>query len=196
MVRLTRIYTRTGDHGDTGLASGERVRKSALRVEAYGAVDEANSALGLARLSTVGDEVLDPMLGRIQNELFDLGADLATPTRGEKPGVNALRIIEGQVERLEGEIDRLNQDLAPLSSFVLPGGSPAAAALHLARTSCRRAERVAVALADAEPGEVSQLALNYLNRLSDLLFVAARWANGRGAGDVLWTPGATRESGT
>jgi cob(I)alamin adenosyltransferase len=192
MVRLTRIYTRTGDKGDTGLASGERVRKSSLRVKAYGAVDEANSALGLARLSTAGDTVLDPMLGRIQNELFDLGADLATPARGERAGVTALRIVAGQVERLEGEIDRLNQDLAPLSSFVLPGGSPAAAALHLARTACRRAERVAVALADSEPGQVSQLALNYLNRLSDLLFVAARWSNDRGAGDVLWTPGATR----
>jgi cob(I)alamin adenosyltransferase len=196
MVRLTRIYTRTGDGGDTGLASGERVRKSALRVEAYGAVDEANSTLGLARLSTAGDIVLDPMLGRIQNEMFDLGADLATPVRADREGVTSLRILAGQVERLEAEIDRLNQDLSPLSSFVLPGGSPAAAGLHLARTACRRAERVAVALADAEPGEVSPPALRYLNRLSDLLFVAARWANDRGAGDVLWTPGATRDDPT
>lgn len=192
MVRLTRIYTRTGDGGDTGLASGERVRKSALRVEAYGTVDETNSVVGLVRLSTAADATLDPILGRIQNELFDLGADLATPTRGEREGVNALRIVADQVKRLEAEIDRLNGDLSPLSSFVLPGGSPAAAALHLARTACRRAERVAVALSDAEPGEVSPLALNYLNRLSDLLFVAARWANDQGAGDVLWTPGGTR----
>lgn len=194
MVTLNRIYTRTGDGGDTRLASGEPVRKTSLRVEAYGAVDEANSAIGLTRLSTASDSVLDPMLARIQNELFDLGADLATPIRAEKDGRPALRILPEQALRLEGEIDRLNEDLAPLTSFVLPGGTPAAAALHLARTVCRRAERIAVALADAEPGEVSKPALTYLNRLSDFLFVASRWANAKGKGDVLWKPGATRES--
>jgi cob(I)alamin adenosyltransferase len=134
------------------------------------------------------------MLARIQNELFDLGADLATPLRADKPDRPALRILPEQVLRLEGEIDRLNGELEPLTSFVLPGGSPAAAALHLARTVCRRAERIAVALSDAEPGEVAQPALNYLNRLSDFLFVASRWANAKGADDVLWKPGATRES--
>jgi cob(I)alamin adenosyltransferase len=194
MVTLNRIYTRTGDGGDTRLASGEPARKTSLRVEAYGSVDEANSALGLARLSTAKDAVLDAMLARIQNELFDLGADLATPTRAEKADRPALRILPEQVLRLEGEIDRLNGELAPLTSFVLPGGTPAAAALHPARTISRRAERIAVALDDAEPGEVSRTALSYLNRLSDFLFVASRWANARGAGDVLWKPGATRES--
>jgi cob(I)alamin adenosyltransferase len=193
MVTLNRIYTRTGDGGDTRLTSGEPARKTSLRVEAYGSVDEANSALGLARLSTGKDGVLDPMLARIQNELFDLGADLATPARAEKEGRQALRILPEQVLRLEGEIDRLNAELSPLTSFVLPGGTPAAAALHLARTIARRAERIAVALSDAEPGEVSRHALSYLNRLSDFLFVASRWVNAKGAGDVLWKPGATRE---
>ncbi len=193
MVRLTRIYTRTGDRGETSLASGERVRKTHPRVEAYGAVDEANAAIGLVRLHTAGDPTLDPMLARIQNELFDLGADLATPERpGEAAGA-ALRILPGQVERIEAEIDALNGELSPLSSFVLPGGGPAAAALHLARTVCRRAERAAIALADLPGEEVSAPALRYLNRLSDLLFVAARVANHKGEGDVLWTPGATRE---
>jgi cob(I)alamin adenosyltransferase len=188
MVTLNRIYTRTGDKGRTRLASGAPVSKADQRVEAYGAVDETNACLGLVRAHTGDDEVLDRMLARIQNELFDLGADLATP--GDKPG--ALRIVQGQVERLEQEIDTLNADLAPLGSFVLPGGSPAAAALHLARTVCRRAEREVVRLA-AIPGErVEEPALRYLNRLSDLLFVASRWANGKGQGDVLWTPGATR----
>ena len=195
MVTLNRIYTRTGDGGDTRLASGEPARKTSLRVEAYGSVDETNSSLGMVRLSTADDTVLDPILGRIQNELFDLGADLATPVRAEKEGRPALRVLPEQVERLEREIDRLNAELGPLTSFVLPGGTPAAAALHVVRTVCRRAERVAVALADAEPGQVSAPALAYLNRLSDLLFVAARWANDRGAGDVLWKPGATREAG-
>jgi cob(I)alamin adenosyltransferase len=193
MVTLNRIYTRTGDWGDTRLASGEPVRKTSLRVEAYGCVDEANSALGMARLNTAGDVVLDAMLGAIQNELFDLGADLATPARAERENTTALRILPEQVERLEREIDRLNAELGPLTSFILPGGTPAAAALHVARTVCRRAERVAVALADAEPEQVSAPALAYLNRLSDFLFVAARWANAKGAGDVLWKPGATRE---
>ena len=192
MVRLTRIYTRTGDDGDTALATGERTRKSDPRVSAYGDVDEANACIGLARLHTRGDQVLDPMLARIQNELFDLGADLSTPARGVRAGVEALRVTDEQVARLEREIDRLNGDLSPLSSFVLPGGSPAAAALHLARTVCRRAERQAVALKDHEAEQVCGPALRYLNRLSDLLFTAARWANLRGEGDVLWTPGGTR----
>lgn len=192
MVRLTRIYTRSGDKGETALVTGERTRKSHPRVEAYGAVDETNACVGLARLHTGGDATLDPMLGRIQNELFDLGADLATPERGLAPGREALRVTDGQVERLEHEIDRLNGELSPLNSFVLPGGSPAAAALHLARTVCRRAERHAVALADLPGEDVSGPALRYLNRLSDLLFTAARWANARGRDDVLWTPGATR----
>ena len=192
MVRLTRIYTRTGDRGDTALSTGERTRKSAPRVEAYGEVDETNACVGLARLHTGADAVLDPMLARIQNELFDLGADLSTPARGVRAGVTPLRITADQVARLEREIDQLNAELSPLSSFVLPGGSPAAAALHLARTVCRRAERRAIALSDMPEEEVSTPALHYLNRLSDLLFTAARWANAKGEADVLWTPGATR----
>lgn len=184
MVTLNKIYTRTGDAGTTRLASGAEVSKSDPRVAAYGGVDETNAVIGLARQATAGDGTLDPMLARIQNDLFDLGADLATPL-GAFEG--ALRIVPAQVERLEQEIDLLNAELAPLNSFVLPGGSAAAAWLHLARTVCRRAERDAVALA-AEHGE----ALRYLNRLSDLLFVAARWANEKGAKDVLWTPGANR----
>jgi cob(I)alamin adenosyltransferase len=191
MVRLTRIYTRTGDRGDTGLATGARVRKTDLRVAAYGGVDEANACLGLARLYSAGDEVLDPMLARIQNEMFDLGADLATPQAGVA-GWEPLRVTEDQVARLEAEIDSLNADLQPLNSFVLPAGAPAACALHLARTVTRRAERTAIALADSGE-DVSPAALKYLNRLSDLLFVAARWANHRAGGDVLWRPGATRE---
>ena len=192
MVRLTRIYTRTGDQGDTSLSTGERVRKTDPRVEAYGSVDETNACLGLVRLHTGGDPILDAMLARAQNELFDLGADLSTPERGLPEGAVALRITEAQVARLESEIDQLNSGLSPLNSFVLPGGSEAAAALHLARTVCRRAERLAVALADQPGEEVSGPALRYLNRLSDLLFTAARWANNKGENDVLWTPGATR----
>ena len=189
MVTLNRIYTRTGDAGTTRLASGAPVSKADPRVEAYGGVDETNSVIGLVRLSTADDPVLDPMLARIQNDLFDLGADLATPEKPEG-SASALRIVDSQVDRLEAEIDELNAELSPLTSFVLPGGSPAAAALHLARTTCRRAERDCVALAAREA--VSPAALKYLNRLSDLLFVAARWANDKGAGDVLWTPGGTR----
>ena len=190
MVKLNRIYTRTGDDGGTGLVGGERVTKDSLRVGAYGEVDEANACVGLARVHTGADAELDAVLARIQNDLFDLGADLATPDL-EQAG--ALRIIDAQVGRLEREIDAMNADLAPLSSFVLPGGSPAAAALHLARTVSRRAERTAVALTRV-PGEaVNPAAIRYLNRLSDLLFVAARRANANGASDVLWTPGATRE---
>lgn len=192
MVRLTRIYTRTGDGGETGLATGARVRKTDPRVAAYGDVDEANACLGLVRQHTAGEPQFDAILARIQNELFDLGADLATPQEGVK-GWEPLRITEAQVFRLERELDWLNQDLSPLDSFVLPGGSPAAAALHLARTVTRRAERSAIALIDAGE-EVTPAAVKYLNRLSDLLFVASRWANARGAGDVLWRPGATREA--
>ena len=192
MVVLNRIYTRTGDDGTTALGDGERRLKSDLRVASYGTVDEANAALGLARLSTAAHPVLDAMLARIQNDLFDLGADLATPPRpGEVEG-KALRIVQAQVDRLEGEIDLLNADLSPLRSFVLPGGSPAAAALHIARTVSRRAERLMVDLARV-PGEaVSAPALRYVNRLSDFLFVASRIANRNGEGDVLWVPGQNR----
>jgi cob(I)alamin adenosyltransferase len=190
VVVLNRIYTRTGDDGSTRLADGRPVSKADPRVEAYGAVDETNACLGLVRQHTAGITPLDAILGRIQNELFDLGADLATPEK-ENLSYEPLRILDSQVDRLEREIDELNADLAPLTSFVLPAGTPAAAALHLARTVCRRAEREAVRLAVS--GEtLSPAALRYLNRLSDLLFVAARWANAREGGDVLWTPGATR----
>jgi cob(I)alamin adenosyltransferase len=190
MVTLNRIYTRAGDAGTTRLASGQPVSKADLRVEAYGGVDETNAVVGLARLSTRDDATLDPILARIQNDLFDLGADLATPPAPNETDRPRLRILESQVTRLEGEIDALNASMAPLTSFVLPGGAPAAAALHLARTVCRRAERACVALAARE--SVSPAALKYLNRLSDLFFVAARYANDEGRADVLWTPGATR----
>jgi cob(I)alamin adenosyltransferase len=192
MVTLNRIYTKAGDKGGTRLATGEEVRKHDLRVEAYGAVDETNACIGLCRLPSAGDPAVDAILARIQNELFDLGADLATPERPGKPlGFEALRILDAQVERLEREIDQLNEALSPLTSFILPAGTALATHLHLARTVCRRAERIAVRLAD-QPGErVSAAAIKYLNRLSDLLFVLARHAN-REAGDVLWAPGATR----
>jgi cob(I)alamin adenosyltransferase len=188
VVLINRIYTRTGDDGTTALATGERRPKSDLRFEAIGTIDELNAHVGLARLekATLPDG-LDAMLGRIQNDLFDLGADLATP---EKPGHERLRIVAAQVTRLEEEIDALNADLAPLTSFVLPGGTPAAAALHLCRTVARRAERLTVALAGREA--VNQQATRYINRLSDFFFVAARLANDRGAGDVLWVPGDNR----
>ncbi|PWB83893.1 MAG: ATP:cob(I)alamin adenosyltransferase [Methylocystaceae bacterium] len=193
MVRLDKIYTRGGDAGATSLVSGERRRKDDLRVEAYGTIDETNAAIGVARLAiTAADATLDAMLARIQNDLFDLGAELATPQKadeGKAPG--GLSIVQSQVDRLEREIDELNAALAPLKSFVLPGGTPAAAHLHLARAISRRAERIIVALAHA-PGEaVDGPALRYVNRLSDFLFVAARYVN-RESGDVLWTPGATR----
>jgi cob(I)alamin adenosyltransferase len=192
MVILNKIYTRTGDAGKTRLSTGEPVTKDSLRVEAYGSVDETNAVLGVARLHTQGDAILDAILARIQNELFDLGADLATPDRGKDLSWEPLRILDSQVERLEAEIDQLNADLPELKSFILRGGKPAAAYLHLACTVSRRAERVAVTLAGT-PGEVvSPAAMKYLNRLSDLLFVAARWANGKGADEVLWTPGGTR----
>ena len=190
MVVLNRIYTRAGDHGETSLATGERVKKSHPRLAAVGAVDETNAAIGLARLEAGSDPLLDGMLARIQNELFDLGADLATPRR--TVAWEKLWIAPSQVERLEAEIDQLNADLPALDSFVLPAGCRLAAHLHLARTICRRAEREAFALADG--GEVVRSdALRYLNRLSDLLFVAARFANARsGEGDVKWVPGADR----
>jgi cob(I)alamin adenosyltransferase len=187
MVRLNRIYTRTGDEGTAALGNGERRQKSDLRFAAIGEVDEANAAIGLARLHAHAD--LDRTLARVQNDLFDLGADLAVPEGGEK-GRSRLRMAPAQVTRLEAEIDRYNADLAPLTSFVLPGGSAAAAALHLARTVTRRAERAIVALAAHEP--VNPAAAAYINRLSDLLFVAARFANDGGAADVLWVPGENR----
>lgn len=192
MVVLNRIYTRTGDAGSTALSTGERRPKYDLRIEAYGAVDEANAALGLARLSSGAWPRLDAMLARIQNDLFDLGADLSTPEGGAKPEWTPLRIIDSQVERLEREIDELNAELEPLRSFVLPGGAPCAAHLHLARTVCRRAERLMVALAARQGEIVGAPALKFVNRLSDFLFVASRWVNRQGAGDVLWTPGANR----
>jgi len=191
MVTLNRIYTRTGDAGTTRLATGALVSKTDVRVETYGAVDETNACLGLVRLHTTDDQDLDVMLARIQNELFDLGADLSTPARVGEPAGAMLRILESQVERLDREIDWMNEALPALTSFVLPGGTPSAAALHLARTICRRAEREAVRMVEA--GElVSGPALRYLNRLSDFLFVAARWANGRGTNEVFWASGATR----
>ena len=191
MVKLNRIYTRTGDDGTTGLADGSRRAKHDARVAAYGTVDEANAAIGLARLYTSGHPELDAMLARIQTDLFDLGADLCMPASA-RDNPQGLRISATQITRLETEIDGLNRDLAPLRSFVLPGGSPAAAHLHLARTMTRRAERRISELA-ADPDEtVNPLALEYANRLSDLLFVMSRTANDNGAGDVLWTPGENR----
>jgi cob(I)alamin adenosyltransferase len=186
MVRLTRIYTKGGDKGTTSLGTGKRVPKHDQRVEAYGSVDEANAAIGIARLHTSGDA--DAALARIQNDLFDLGADLCAP-EGDSPK-ERLRIVDSQVERLEQEIDRMNEELAPLNSFVLPGGSAASAYLHLARTIARRAERDITRLAEMEP--VNPAAIRYINRLSDHLFVLARWLNDKGAGDVLWKPGANR----
>jgi cob(I)alamin adenosyltransferase len=187
MVRLTRIYTRGGDRGETSLGDGSRVPKQHLRVAAFGTVDEANAAIGLARLATEGE--IDAALARIQNDLFDLGADLCTPEAGSR-GAQALRILPAQVARLEHEIDRLNASLKPLDSFILPGGTAAAAHLHLARTVVRRAERLVAELAAAEP--VNPEALKYLNRLSDHLFVLSRHVNDDGARDVLWRPGANR----
>ena len=186
MVVLNRIYTRTGDGGTTALANGERRKKYDPRITAYGTVDETNATLGLARLHTADQPQLDPMLARIQNDLFDIGADLCLP------GHERLRVSDTQVTRLEQEIDLLNQDLAPLTSFVLPGGSPAAAYLHLARTVARRAERAIVELAETDGEAVSPPVIKYMNRLSDFLFVASRHANHQGARDVLWVPGQNR----
>jgi cob(I)alamin adenosyltransferase len=193
MVRINKIYTRTGDDGSTGLGSGERRLKCDSRVEAYGTVDEANACIGLARVHTgAAHPAIDAVLARIQNDLFDLGADLAVPDTGEPLDYEPLRIVPAQVERLERDIDLLNRDIAPLKSFVLNGGTPAAAALHLARTVARRAERLAVALAQDPAERVNPEAVKYLNRLSDLLFVAARAANDNGRADVLWVPGKNR----
>ncbi|MGO3932282.1 cob(I)yrinic acid a,c-diamide adenosyltransferase [Rhodopseudomonas pseudopalustris] len=190
MVVLNRIYTRTGDDGSTSLGTGERRPKYDLRIAAYGTVDETNAALGVARAHLAGHPEIDAMLGRIQNDLFDLGADLAVPEREGK--AERLRVLSSQVERLEREIDQLNDRLAPLTSFVLPGGKPGAAYLHLARTICRRAERVMVELA-AQPDEtITKAAVQYVNRLSDFLFVASRAVNDAGSGDVLWVPGQNR----
>ncbi|CAK0748948.1 Corrinoid adenosyltransferase [Azospirillaceae bacterium] len=188
MVRLTRIYTRGGDRGQTSLGDGSRVAKHALRVEAYGTVDETNAVIGMARLHTGADSGIDAMLARIQNDLFDLGADLCTPESGD--GRERLRITEPQIERLEREIDAMNETLAPLNSFILPGGTPAGAVLHLARTVCRRAERLVSALGEQEV--LGNAVLKYLNCLSDHLFVLSRFVNDRGARDVLWQPGANR----
>jgi cob(I)alamin adenosyltransferase len=188
MVRLTRIYTRGGDKGKTSLGDGRRVAKHHLRVEAYGTVDEANAVLGLARLHTAALPALHTMLTRIQNDLFDLGADLCVPEAEGQTG--GLRIIQAQVDRLEGEIDAMNERLSPLESFILPGGSAAAATLHHARTVVRRAERLICALAEEEP--LNPLAVSYANRLSDHLFVMARLANEDGLTDVPWVPGAHR----
>jgi cob(I)alamin adenosyltransferase len=201
MVKLNKIYTRTGDDGSTGLGDGERRAKFDRRVAACGEVDETNSAIGVARLATSASShadlaLIDAMLKLIQNDLFDLGADLCLPEpkklETRKAGRPPLRIAASQVTQLEAAIDQLNADLSPLSSFVLPGGAPAAAALHQARTICRRAERQIVELADSEGETVGAPAIAYINRLSDFLFVAARFANDRGKGDILWVPGANR----
>jgi cob(I)alamin adenosyltransferase len=188
MVVLNRIYTRTGDDGTTSLGSGERRKKYDLRVEAYGTLDEVNAVIGVARLHAAGDREFDALLARIQNDLFDVEADLCLSEKG--PGGARLTVTNAQVEWIEREIDRLNEALTPLRSFVLPGGTPAAAYLHLARTVCRRAERIMVELNDHEG--VSPDALKYVNRLSDLLFVASRHVNDKGAADVLWQPGQNR----
>jgi cob(I)alamin adenosyltransferase len=196
MVVLNRIYTKTGDDGTTALSTGQRLPKYHARIASYGTVDEANSILGLVRLHTGTDDLklLDDMLGRIQNDMFDLGADLCTPDTGEKMEWEPLRMKQAQVDRLETEIDQLNADLEPLRSFVLPGGHPAAAYLHQARTVCRRAERHIVELATIPGEHVTPEAATFLNRLSDFLFVASRWVNARHGGDVLWKPGATAKA--
>ncbi len=192
MVKLNKIYTRTGDDGTTGLGSGERRKKYDLRIAAYGTLDETNAAIGIARLHTADDAALDAALARIQNDLFDVGADLTTPGKGKGPGGARLTVTAAQVEWLESEIDRLNAALAPLRSFVLPGGTAAAAYLHLARTVCRRAERLIAELKDKPDESVGAEVLQYVNRLSDFLFVASRYANGKGERDVLWQPGRNR----
>lgn len=193
MVVLNRIYTRTGDAGETALGNGERLSKANIRIAAYGTVDETNATLGIVRLHTAGLEKLDAMLARIQNELFDLGADLCVPDRGKKLEFEPLRIVPKQYERLESEIDELNAELTALRSFVLPGGHPAASYLHLSRTTCRRAERLIVDLKSHDGEHVSEGAIAYINRLSDFFFVASRWVNFKAAdGDILWVPGKTR----
>jgi len=193
MVVLNRIYTRTGDAGETALGTGERLSKAHIRIAAYGTVDETNAAIGVARLHLSEMPKLDAMLARIQNELFDLGADLCVPDRGEKLEFEPLRILPKQYERIETEIDELNAELSPLRSFVLPAGHAAAAQLHVCRTVCRRAERLIVELKSIEGEHVSEGAIAYINRLSDFFFVASRWVNFKaGSGDVLWVPGKTR----
>lgn len=191
MVVLNRIYTRTGDEGMTMLGNGESRKKYDLRVDAYGTVDEVTAAIGVARLHTADSPVVDAMLGRIQNDLFDLAADLCSPDKGKGPGGARLAVNAAQVKRLEDEIDALNAELEPLRTFVLAGGTPAAAYLHLARTICRRAERVIVELKDSGE-DVSAEVRSYINRLSDFLFVASRYVNDKGKRDVLWVPGANR----
>jgi|SRR3984957_11385419 cob(I)alamin adenosyltransferase len=192
MVVLNKIYTRTGDDGTTALGTGERRKKYDLRVAAYGTLDEVNAAIGIARLHTGDDAALDAALAHVQNDLFDAGADLTTPGKGRGPGGTRLTVTDTQVAWLESEIDRLNAELAPLKSFVLPGGSAAAAYLHLARTICRRGERLIAELKDKPDESVGDEVLKYVNRLSDFLFVASRYANGKGARDVLWAPGRNR----
>lgn len=196
MVVLNKIYTKTGDAGTTALGTGERVPKAHLRIEAYGTVDETNSCLGVARLQCAGEALkgLDEMLGRIQNDLFDLGADLCVPDDGKDHGYEPLRITDGQVARIEQDIDELNDELEPLRSFVLPGGHGAAAQLHVCRTVCRRAERVMTALAELDDEPVSDAALKFVNRLSDFFFVASRWVNAKHDGDVLWQPGKNQKT--
>lgn len=190
MVRLTRIYTRGGDKGKTSLVGGKRVPKNCARIDAYGSVDEANSVIGIARLST--KDIADEMLARIQNDMFDLGSDLANPSSDFSEDGGLLRITEKQVKRLEKEIDLLNEDLELLTSFTLPGGSPASAYLHLARTVTRRAERHAITASETEA--INPIAIKYLNRLSDHLFVLTRYLNDKGTSDVLWVPGAGRDT--
>src|ERR1700686_422182 len=192
MVKLNKIYTRTGDDGTTGLGSGERRKKYDLRVAAYGTLDEANAAIGIARLHTANDVTFDAALSRIQNDLFDVGADLCTPGKGRGPDGARLTVTQAQVDWLESENARPKAEPGPLKSFVLPGGSPAAAYLHLARTICRRAERLIAELKDKRGELVGDEVLKYVNRLSDFLFVASRYANGKGARDVLWQPGQNR----
>jgi cob(I)alamin adenosyltransferase len=193
MVILNRIYTKTGDAGTTALGNGERVAKTSPRIAAYGTVDETNATIGMVRLHLgTAYPAVDAMLVRIQNDLFDLGADLCVPDRGETLAYEPLRMTEVQVTRLETEIDQMNDELKPLRSFVLPGGSPAAAALHVSRTVSRRAERKMVELAADQNEPVSDAALKYINRLSDFLFVASRYVNDKGHGDVLWVPGKNR----
>jgi cob(I)alamin adenosyltransferase len=192
MVALNRIYTRTGDDGTTALGTGERRKKYDLRIAAYGTLDETNATLGVARLHTAYDPALDAALARVQNDLFDAGADLTMPGKGKGPGGARLTVTQAQVSWLESEIDRLNGELAPLRSFVLPGGSAASAYLHLARTVCRRAERLIAELKDKSGESVGDEVLKYVNRLSDFLFVASRYANAKGARDVLWEPGRHR----
>ncbi len=193
MVVLNRIYTKTGDAGTTALGNGERVAKTSPRIAAYGTVDETNATIGMVRVHLGGaNPEVDTMLVRIQNDLFDLGADLCVPDRGEKLEYEPLRMTEAQVLRLEAEIDKMNAELTPLRSFVLPGGTPAAVALHVSRTVSRRAERKMVELAAVPDEPVSAAALKYINRLSDFLFVASRYVNDKGKGDVLWVPGKNR----